>query len=115
MAKPARYTIRSLEDISMIPTEKLDAFLGDLRSALLLGRSSANLADASAKHVHPNLQVGCTLTEMDWIDDGLCALNPEFEGKPAATIPGAQVPKVLHGFDALAGHLRNHPTQPHTR
>lgn len=115
MAKPVRYTIRSLEDIALIPTERIDAFLGDLRGAIMLGRSSSNLADASAKCVDPRLQVSCTLTEMDWVDDGLGDINPEFQGKRTTSIPGTQMPKILHGFDALAQHLRARNAQPSTR
>lgn len=115
MADSPRYTIRTLEDISQIPTNRLEAFLGDLRSALFLGRSSSNLADASAKGLNPKLKVSCTLTEMDWVDDGTGDLNPEFDGKRTSHIPGAQVTKILNGFNALAGHVRARNSQAHTR
>ena len=115
MADSTRYTIRTLEDIAIIPTEKLDAFLGDLRSALFLGRSSGKLAEASAKNVNANLMVDCVLTEMDWVEDDRSDNNPEFESKRTVTIPGERMPLVLDGFSTLTGRLRDRSAQTQGR
>lgn len=106
MDAPKRYTIRTIEDIGQIPAERLDAFLEDLRASLLLSRTSGKVADTLLKGVSPQLQGRCTLMEMEWVDDGEHDIRPQFNGKPAPAIPGPQVPRVLHGFAALADHLQ---------
>jgi hypothetical protein len=104
---PRRYTIRSVADMAKIPTDRLDAFLADLRTALFLSRAQGNLANAFCQGIDPGLQAGCSLHELDWVDDGLGTVRPQLDGKPLGTIPEEKVQAVINGMNGAATGLRD--------
>jgi hypothetical protein len=106
MPDPARYTITTLADIAHIPAERLDAFLADLRTSLLLARANARVANAFAQAVHPDLRVAGGLARLDWIDDGAHhVLDPTLDGQPLRPIPECKIEAVLDGLNRVADQL----------
>jgi hypothetical protein len=113
MPKPPRpfptYHIKTLEDMTRIPKDRIDAFLQDLRTALLLAHSSNQMARSLVQSIDPEVLVVARLLTLDWIDDGAHHMTPTFDDQRMPTVPQDHVNACLEGMDAAAAYFATHP------
>lgn len=101
------YVIRNLRDMSAIPADRIDAFLADLRTALMLAKGAEALGDAFAKSIDPDVSATNELDELEWVDDGAGnVIEMNIEGEHIASIPESAVSRSIDGMFAAAEHLR---------
>ena len=100
------YTIRTLSDLKLIPTDRLDAFFAELKQALIFCQGADTTAEAFANGVHPDLHAQIGLGEFVWHDDDSTAMTPHMDGVPLLTIPGERAAEFTALSSKVAQSLR---------
>lgn len=114
-----QYTIRTLQDMGQIPVDRIDAFLVDLRSCLLLGHGLSDMSDSFVKSIDSDLSCPCVPNELIWVDDGasdLLALHVEGEEDMLPQpIKHESIPGMVEGMHYFAKLIRDNAPDPKER